>query len=118
MNNNNLILPNNPTLPDLQQYVHILEAARGFSQQPIIEKSLLLGEEIGELFKAIRKIQGLNIDQNSKVTAVGDELADILIYLCAIANRCSIDLETAFRQKEEINKHRQWTKTTTHSQTI
>ena len=118
MNNNNLLLPNNPTLSDLQQYVRTLESARGFSQQTVIEKSLLLGEEVGELFKAIRKAQGLNIDQKSKVAAVEDELADILIYLCAIANRCSIDLETAFRQKEEINKQRQWTKTVPVSPSI
>lgn len=37
-----------------------------------------------------------------------DELADLIIYLCAIANRYEIDLEQAFREKEEINKERTW----------
>jgi len=36
-----------------------------------------------------------------------------LIYLCSIANRLNIDLETAFRQKEVINHNRQWTKNPT-----
>jgi NTP pyrophosphatase (non-canonical NTP hydrolase) len=39
---------------------------------------------------------------------VDEELADVLIYLCSLANRCGIDLEDAFRKKEEVNKNRQW----------
>ena len=58
----------------------------------------------------VRKQQGLSIDQNSKVGAIREELADIFIYLCSIANRYDIDLEKAFREKEEINKQRTWTK--------
>ncbi|MBN2891068.1 MAG: hypothetical protein JXL97_04300 [Bacteroidales bacterium] len=69
----------------------------------------MLGEEIGELFKAIRKNQQIKIDLNSKIGSVDEELADIIIYLCAIANRTNIDLEKAFRDKEEINKKRVWT---------
>jgi NTP pyrophosphatase (non-canonical NTP hydrolase) len=109
--NKKLELPKQPTLTDFQDYVQTLETIRGFSQQTALEKCLLLGEEMGELFKAIRKAHGLNIDPQSKVSAVSDELADIVIYLCAIANRFQINLESAFRQKEEINKQRQWTKT-------
>ncbi len=97
-----------PTLHDFQKYVQELEIERGFVDQNVMQKCLLLGEEIGELFKAIRKNQRLNIDQKSCIGTIGEELADILIYICAIANRCDIDLEEAFRAKEEINKHRTW----------
>jgi len=104
-----LKLKNNPTLKDFQEYVKELEKERGFEKQNVIEKSLLLGEEIGELFKAIRKMQAISIDKKkSKITSVEEELADILIYVCTIANRYTIDLETAFREKEEINKTRVW----------
>ena len=96
------------TLPAFQQYVRELELERGFDHQTVIEKCLLLGEEVGELFKAIRKTENIKIDHNSKKHEVGNELADILIYLCAIANRYNIDMETAFREKEEINKKRKW----------
>jgi len=95
-------------LQDLQQYVKELEVERGFDHQTVIEKCLLLGEEVGELFKAVRKSERIKIDHNSHVHEVADELADILIYLCAIANRCEIDLEAAFRDKEEENKLRKW----------
>ena len=101
-------LKNQPTLSDYQSYVRQLEKERGFSEQSPIDKCLLLGEEMGELFKAIRKTEGLAMDSNSRVTEVGDELTDIFIYLCAIANRKNIDLEKAFRAKEEINKKRTW----------
>lgn len=98
----------NPDLESIQQYVRELELERGFDHQTVIEKCLLLGEEVGELFKAVRKSEQIKIDNNSKHHEVADELADILIYLCAIANRYEIDLETAFREKEEINKKRKW----------
>jgi len=98
------------TLKDFQNYVAKLEVERGFINQTLIDKCLLMGEEVGELFKAVRKSEGLSIDAKSKYTEIGDELADILIYLCAIANRKNIDLESAFRSKEEKNKKRKWEK--------
>ncbi len=101
-------LKQDPNLKDIQIYVQELEIERGFDHQTVIEKCLLIGEELGELFKAIRKSENLNIDKNSIFTSVEGELADILIYICAIANRYKIDLEAAFRLKEEINKNRIW----------
>lgn len=98
----------NPDLKSIQQYVKELENERGFDHQTVIEKCLLLGEEIGELYKAVRKTEHIKIDTNSQKHEVSNELADILIYVCAIANRYNIDLETAFLQKEEINKKRIW----------
>ncbi len=101
-------LKSSPTLADFQHYVAQLEIERGFANQPPVEKCLLLGEEIGELFKAIRKAEGIAIDPQSKVGDIGDELSDIFIYLCSIANRYDIDLEQAFVAKEEKNKRRKW----------
>lgn len=101
-------LKNQPTLNDFQNYVRTLEDERGFADQDILAKCLLLGEEMGELFKAIRKTQKIAIDPTSKVNDVRDELADVFIYLCSIANRYEIDLEAAFLAKEEKNKQRTW----------
>ncbi|MFH1644608.1 MAG: MazG nucleotide pyrophosphohydrolase domain-containing protein [bacterium] len=97
-----------PNLQDIQKYVSELEKERGFTSETIIQKCLLLGEEIGELFKAIRKLEKIKTDNNSKINSVENELADILIYLCTIANKLNIDLENALRNKEEINKKRIW----------
>lgn len=51
-------LKSNPTLSDLQRYVSELEQERGFAHQDVLQKCLLLGEEVGELFKTIRKRKG------------------------------------------------------------
>ncbi|MAL82967.1 MAG: pyrophosphohydrolase [Idiomarina sp.] len=103
-------LKSQPTLADFQKYVTELEAERGFSEQTVKDKCLLLGEEVGELFNAVRKVEGLAIDHQSEIGEVNDELADVFIYLCAIANRYNIDLEKAFRDKETKNKQRTWAK--------
>ncbi len=101
-------LPDRPTLADYQAYVVQLEQERGFSEQGVLDKCLLLGEEVGELFKAVRKSEGILIDPESETSEVAGELADIFIYLCAIATRYDVDLEAAFRAKEEINEKRKW----------
>ncbi|MBI9037457.1 MAG: hypothetical protein JEY97_04920 [Bacteroidales bacterium] len=101
-------LKEKPCLSDFQRYVAELEHERGFIDQSTHDKCLLLGEEIGELFKAVRKAKGLKIDNNSNFGTIADELSDILIYICAIANRNNIDLEDAFREKEVKNKKRKW----------
>ena len=96
-------------LADYQAYVIAMELERGFDRQGPLEKCLLLGEEVGELFKAVRKVEGIAIDAESKVGRLAEEMADILIVLCSIANRYDVDLEQAFRDKEERNKTRRWT---------
>jgi NTP pyrophosphatase (non-canonical NTP hydrolase) len=103
-----LKLKKKPTLKDYQEYVNELEIQRGFIDQDIIVKCLLLGEEMGELFKSVRKAIKLKTDINANIGSVKEEIADILIYLCSIANRFDIDIEEAFREKEEINKRREW----------
>ena len=103
-----LTLKPKPQLKDFQKYVARMEKERKFDKEPILKKCLLLGEEVGELFKSIRKSQGIRMDKNAKPTSVEDELADVFIYICEIANRTGTDLEEAFRNKEEKNKKRIW----------
>ena len=103
-------LKDNAQLKDYQLYVKQLETERGFNEDSAKDKCLLLGEEVGELFKAVRKADGLGIDPNSKVNELEGELADIFIYLCSIANRFDLSLEKAFLKKEEKNKERKWIK--------
>ena len=99
-------LRDTPDLAEFQQYVAELEVERGFDDQTAIQKCLLLGEEVGELYKAVRTEEGLATDVPGG--EIGAELADIFIYVCAIANRYGIDLEAAIRAKEAINATRKW----------
>ena len=92
-----------------QNYVKNMEEERGFSSENATQKAFLLVEEVGELFKAIRKNdKNMKIDKNSKVGSIEEELADIFIYICAISNRFDINLENAFFKKEVYNKTRTW----------
>lgn len=106
----NLNLPLKPTLTDVQEYVRQMEQERGFTNHPIESQCLLLTEEIGELFKCIRKTHSnLGVDTNKKYDFdPAGEVTDVLIMLTAIANRLNIDMEQAFRDKEEANKKRTW----------
>lgn len=104
-----LHLAPHPDLKTIQEYVYELKKERGFFNNSLQQECLLLGEEVGELFKAVRKQQDMKLDTKSTVGSVDEELADILIYLCSIANHLEIDLEQALRSKEEANKQRTWT---------
>jgi NTP pyrophosphatase (non-canonical NTP hydrolase) len=105
-----LHLKNDPTLDDFQKYVKEMRIERGFDNESIIEECLLLGEEVGELFKAVRKHKTeITFDnKNSKSTEVEHELADVFIMLICVANNAGVDLEKVFRDKEAINKKRKW----------
>ena len=88
-------------LDDLQRYVADMEEERGFSHRDIVQQCLLLGEEVGELFKAVRKHEKMRISTTSVTGTVDEELADVLIYLCAIANRLGISIDDELRKREK-----------------
>lgn len=54
-------LPRTAALPEIQRYVAEMEQERGFADRSVIDQCLLLGEEVGELFKAVRKREKLSI---------------------------------------------------------
>ncbi|MFA6534207.1 MAG: RS21-C6 protein [Patescibacteria group bacterium] len=108
MDKSNLTLKNNPTLHDFQEYVAELVKERGFDKESISEIFMLFLEECGELAKAARKTQNIKSDKNSEQFHIDHEAADVFIYLLDICNYFGVDLEKAFRDKEEINKKRLW----------
>lgn len=95
-------------MAQLQRYVDATAKERGFDKQNALEKCLILGEEVGELFKAIRKEEKIPIGLHSKVGTISEELADVLMYVCSIANYYGVDLEKAFRDKDKLNSTRVW----------
>ena len=103
-----LVLKEDPTLPDFQRYIADMVAERGFDKETVPEMFMLLLEECGEMAKAARKDQNIHTDRNSETFRLDHEIADVFMYLLDICNHFNIDLETAFREKEEINKVRVW----------
>ncbi|HET8841402.1 MAG TPA: MazG nucleotide pyrophosphohydrolase domain-containing protein [Ktedonobacteraceae bacterium] len=102
-------LPSHPTLPEYQQYMDEICKERGWTRDTYAEKFLLFTEEVGELAKAIRKTRGLYQEQaRQKNLELEEEFSDVFSYLLDLANCFQVDLEKAFREKEQINATRQW----------
>ncbi|MET0779398.1 MAG: MazG nucleotide pyrophosphohydrolase domain-containing protein [Candidatus Saccharimonadales bacterium] len=102
-----LILPPNPTLADFQKYVTDMVQIRGFNDG-IAQRFMMLLEESGEFAKAARKHAGMKFAADTKETDLQDEAADVFIVFMVLCGELGIDLEQAFRAKEERNKQRTW----------
>jgi len=108
MDDIDLILKEKPTLRDYQEYIRKIIKIRGFEKETIPELFMMLCEEVGEMAKAARKFTNIKNDENSRKPDLALEIADVFEYLLDICNHFDIDLEKAFRDKEEINKKRTW----------
>jgi NTP pyrophosphatase (non-canonical NTP hydrolase) len=96
------------SLKELQAQVRQMCADRGWNDG-YETKFLLFTEEVGELAKAMRQQRGLYAEagKDSQVNLAG-EFADVLSYLADLANVFGVDLEDAYRAKDEENKKRTW----------
>ena len=107
-------LPVNAPMAEYQRYIHDLEALHGWLDVDLVNNCFLMGEEVGELFKAVRrhlkKFEQAEAEALTDSKAhVAEEVVDVLNYLLAICNRLDIDLEAAFRHKNGVNQNRKWT---------
>lgn len=99
------------TLNEIQNYIKEVIKIRGFSEQKVQDKMLLLLEETGELAKAIRKTipeASVDYERIENYTDIEEEVADVFIVLVSICNRLNINLYDAIIKKEEKNIKRQW----------
>ncbi len=87
---------------------------QGWLDVDLVHNCFLMGEEVGELFKSIRRYNRYFEEgqpetvQSERKTQVAEEIVDVLNYLLAIANRLDIDVEQAFRDKNAKNQTRTW----------
>ncbi len=111
-----IALPEHSDMAGYQRYLHQLEESHGWLDVDLIHNCFLMGEEVGELFKAIRRYQAYydekgappQPDREGRRQAVAEELVDVFNYLLALANRLDIDLEQSFREKNARNQQRVW----------
>lgn len=105
--NGNKLKPN--TIKHLQKYVAAKIDKRGFKDESLHERLVLLMEEVGELAKACRKISGMNVntDQNIKYK-VGEEITDVINMTFAVGIALNIDIEKEFSNKEQTNDQRSY----------
>ena len=101
------------TLNELQDYIRSVIRIRGFENEEIEKKMLLLLEETGELAKAIRKDytdMGIDDKKLNHYTNIENEVADVFIVLICICNKLNINLFDAVYKKEAENVPRNWDK--------
>lgn len=107
-----ITLPETATMADYQRYVHELEALHGWLDVDAARNCFLMGEEVGEVFAAVRAAEKHDGRDDEAARAardhVGEEIVDVLNYLLAIANRYGLDLEQAFKAKNLVNQGRRW----------
>ncbi len=99
------------TIRQLQEYVREKTEERGFGEDTLSVKLLLLSEEVGELIHASRQHLGMNFRDKIKDTVIGEELSDILHMIFSIANKLGIDMEKELIKKEDENDRRVYKKT-------
>ncbi len=105
------LLKKENTIDEIQEYIKQVIELRGFANQKVQDKMLLLLEETGELAKAIRKTlpeTPIDYDKIENYTDIEEEIADVFIVLVSICNRLNINLYEALRNKEEKNAKREW----------
>lgn len=104
-------LSSSSSLEEVQAYVEGTLKARGFDDETVAQKFMLLLEEMGEFAHAARKRADIKVDEakwKDTEENLRDEAADVFMYLLDICNKPDIDLAQSFLAKEEKNKKRTW----------
>ena len=84
------------TIQEMQKEVFQNKLTKGFNVTDVPKEFCFLYGELGEAFEA----------WNKKQANLGEELADIAIYLLGLSEILGIDLEKEIENKMQINKDR------------
>ncbi len=98
----------NATLAAFQQYVQQVMRERGFDDETVSQKFMLLLEEAGEFAQAAREKANLAQSADVSTEELGDAAADVFAVLLDICNNIGLDLEKAFISREHKNQNRTW----------
>lgn len=90
------------TIKTLQEHIAQKIKDRGFEDESLHERLLLLVEEVGELANACRKMSGMNVDVNRKIdNGVGEEVVDVINLVFAVGIKLGLDIENEFIAKNK-----------------
>lgn len=81
-----------------QKVIYQNKIDKGFNIKDIIKEFCLLYGEVSEAYEAWRK----------QKSSIGEELADVAIYLLGLSEILGIDLEKEIESKIEVNKNRKY----------
>lgn len=98
----------NAGLAAFQRYVKQVMGERGFDEETVSQKFMLLLEETGEFAQSARKNAHLAQATDTAAEDLSDAAADVFAILLDICNQLNLDLETAFVKREHKNQTRNW----------
>lgn len=98
----------NAALAAYQQYARQVMSERGFDDETVSQKFMLLLEEAGEFAQAARNKANLAQATDTAIEDCHDAAADVFAVLLDICNQLDIDLEKAFINREHKNRSRSW----------
>ena len=85
-------------LKDVQQQIYQNKVDKHWNTSSVETELCLMQGEIAEFYEAYRK----------HLPSLGEELADVAIYLLGVAEILHIDLEKEIERKMSINRRRQY----------
>ena len=97
------------SVKDLQKYIKDMIETRGFKNS-LLERMVLLTEEIGELAKEVRKTDNnFTVDINKEYnSSLENEITDVFICLMGMCELIDMDIVEGLKNKEKINFRRIW----------
>jgi len=98
----------NASLAAYQQYVQQVMRDRGFDEESVSQKFMLLLEEAGEFAQAARQKASLAQATDADTEELDDAAADVFAILLDICNQLNLSLEDAFIKREQKNQTRTW----------
>jgi NTP pyrophosphatase (non-canonical NTP hydrolase) len=99
--------PEAPTLADVQSTVDEWITTIGVRYFSELTNMAILTEEVGELARIMARRYGDQSEKPSDAALdLGDEMADVLWVLAALANQTGVDLSAAFRRNIEKKTRR------------
>lgn len=96
------------TIVGLQAYIKKTGTERGFENETAQDSFMLLVEELGEVAKAMRPLHGIKVADDSTLSEISHEVADVQLLLLSLCNKLGIDMWDAVVAKELKNRERKW----------
>lgn len=87
-------------IKELQKYIAYKDKERGFSNETVAQRLLLLTEEVGELIKSCREKIGIGVGKYSNERHIGEELADVIYMAFSTGEQLGLDIEKEFIKKD------------------
>lgn len=84
------------TIAQAQKAVDAWICSTGAGYFGVLTNMAMLAEETGEVARCISRIYGDQVAKTTDRLDLGDELADVIWVVMALANQCGVDLEKCF----------------------